>query len=177
MAETHDINQIAAERKALGSVLIAHSCDPDDIKLLHHFKTDIYRPKTGYEVDYPVREVFLPRELGRKEPILRCGKDKDVCSECQDCVEEWLPLEIALAHNIRDTDIEPSPFAQNAKERIEDGRERGEWIYGKILGQPAEMVDVRTVEFDLQADEAEPVLKWLEEIPEEVERADSSVWS
>ncbi|KAK4545733.1 hypothetical protein LTR36_002687 [Oleoguttula mirabilis] len=168
---------LAAQRKAISTVIIYHSCDPPGTRYLRHYKKGKYTPSTGYDADYPTEHVQVPRRYGNREVVLRCARGQG-CLECMltEYESSDLSLSVAKAHGIRGAYIRPSPAAKTVQAKIKDGEERGKWM--SLAPTPAELTSqaLETPEFHPLAATGTfaRVLKWLKDIPAEAELRSSA---
>lgn len=159
---------IAAQRKAAGTVVIYHSCDPPGTKLLHSYKRGKYTPRTGFDADYPTEYVYIPRRHGTREAVLRCAKGIE-CLECSltEYESSDLTLAVAKAHGIRGAYIRPTSTAKSVQDRLRDGEERGRWMSPDATPEELECQVRKTPQFHELAGTKSfsRVLNWLREIP------------
>lgn len=163
------------------SIVIYHSCDAPTAKVLHHFKKGIHkRPRSNQDIQPPppTEKVFLPRRHGILETVLRCP-----IPDCKDCATtayegNELTLTVAKSHGITGVNLRPSRTAKTAAERLQDGLERGKWIFSReaptISSTDVPDRTQRYATFHPQAASFARVLGFLRGVPPEVEISDST---
>ncbi|KAI6911071.1 hypothetical protein KC318_g10145 [Hortaea werneckii] len=162
------------------SIIIYHSCDAPTAKVLHHFKKGIHkRPRSNQDIQLPppTEKVFLPRRHGILETVLRCP-----IPDCKDCATtayegNELTLTVAKSHGITGVNLRPSRTAKTAAERLQDGLERGKWIFSRETMTSSTDAPDRTqryATFHPQAASFARVLGFLRGVPPEVEVSDST---
>ncbi|KAI7535921.1 hypothetical protein KC331_g11760 [Hortaea werneckii] len=167
------------------SITIYHSCDAPAAKILHHFKKGTHkRPRSNQNIQPPpppTEKVFIPRRHGILDPVLRCPLPN--CKDCATTAYEGneLTLTVAKSHGITGVNLRPSRTAKTAAERLQDGLERGKWIFSREAQQPTGLweTDVldrtqRFASFHPQAASFGRVLAFLRGVPLEVEVGDST---
>ncbi|KAI6912446.1 hypothetical protein KC318_g11629 [Hortaea werneckii] len=164
------------------SITIYHSCDAPAAKLLHHFKKGTHkRPRSSSDLQPPppTEKVIIPRRHGILETVLRCPLPN--CKDCATTAYEGneLTLTVAKSHNITGVNLRPSRTAKTAAERLQDGLERGKWIFSREAQPTASSTDVpdrtqRYATFHPQAASFARVLGFLRGVPPEVEISDST---
>ncbi|KAI7460127.1 hypothetical protein KC357_g9052 [Hortaea werneckii] len=166
------------------TITIYHSCDAPATQTLHHFKKGTYkRPRPGQQDIYhpppPSERVNLPRRHGVLELVLRCPLPN--CKDCATTAYEGneLTLTVAKSHGITGVNLRPSRTAKTAAERLQDGLERGKWIFSRetsLLPATQGLSDrtQRFASFHPYAAGFARVLAFLRDIPMEVEIADST---
>ncbi|KAI7208686.1 hypothetical protein KC333_g9044 [Hortaea werneckii] len=165
------------------SITIYHSCDAPTAKVLHHFKKGIHkRPRCNQDIQpppLPTEKVFIPRRHGILEPVLRCPLPN--CKDCATTAYEGneLTLTVAKSHGITGVNLRPSRTAKTAAERLQDGLERGKWIFSREAAMTSSLTDVpdrtqRFATFHPQAATFARVLGFLRGVPLEVEVGDST---
>lgn len=162
------------------SITIYHSCDAPAAKTLHHFKKGTHkRPRSNQDIQPPppTEKVNIPRRHGGLETVLRCP-----VSNCKDCAAtayegNELTLTVAKSHGITGVNLRPSRTAKTATERLQDGLERGKWIFSREAMISSTDVPDRTQRFATfhpQAASFVRVLGFLRGVPSDVEVADST---
>ncbi|KAI6813774.1 hypothetical protein KC340_g18575 [Hortaea werneckii] len=162
------------------SIIIYHSCDAPAAKVLHHFKKGTHkRPRSNQDIQLPppTEKVFLPRRHGILETVLRCPLPN--CKDCATTAYEGneLTLTVAKSHGITGVNLRPSRTAKTAAERLQDGLERGKWIFSREAMTSSTDVPDRTQRFATfhpQAASFARVLGFLRGVPPEVEVGDST---
>lgn len=190
---------MAEVRKAKGAVPIFHSCDPCNTEMLTHYKRGSFMSRTGYEPDYPTKQVLIPRRYGKTERVLRCAKGPAGCTECENTGMDGggcefrpeahadglkskplgfestdLSLQVAKSHNIRGAYIRPSSSARKVAERLKDATKRGRWMHSLTMATPSEDVTKRIPSFDSHAENLHGVTDWLYNTPRTIEAANST---
>ncbi|KAI7163381.1 hypothetical protein KC316_g13037 [Hortaea werneckii] len=163
------------------SITIYHSCDPPAAKILHHFKKGTHkRPRSNQDIQLPppTEKAFIPRRHGILETVLRCP-----IPNCKDCATtayggNELTLTVAKSHGITGVNLRPSRTAKTAAERLQDGLERGKWIFSReaatLSTQASPDRTQRYATFHPQAASFARVLAFLRGVPAEVEVGDST---
>ncbi|GAB1741356.1 hypothetical protein NU219Hw_g6593t1 [Hortaea werneckii] len=168
------------------SVTIYHSCDAPAVKILHHFKKGIHkRPRSSSDLQPPPTErVNIPRRHGGFETVLRCPVPN--CKDCATTAYEGneLTLTVAKSHNITGVNLRPSRTAKTAAERLQDGLERGKWIFSRDQASPMSSTSQaqpppedrtqRYATFHPHAASFARVLAFLRGVPSDVEVGDST---
>ncbi|KAI6797338.1 hypothetical protein KC361_g3977 [Hortaea werneckii] len=165
------------------TITIYHSCDAPATTTLHHFKKGTYkRPRSGQQDIYhppPSEKVNIPRRHGVLDLVLRCPLPN--CKDCATTAYEGneLTLTVAKSHGITGVNLRPSRTAKTAAERLQDGIERGKWIFSRetsLLSATQELSDrtQRFASFHPYAAGFARVLAFLRGVPMEVEIADST---
>ncbi|KAI7240604.1 hypothetical protein KC330_g1088 [Hortaea werneckii] len=165
------------------SITIYHSCDAPIAKILHHFKKGTHkrsRSNQDIQLPPPTEKVFIPRRHGILEPVLRCPLPN--CKDCATTAYEGneLTLTVAKSHGITGVNLRPSRTAKTAAERLQDGLERGKWIFSREA-QPTGLLSTdvpdrtqRFASFHPQAASFARVLAFLRGVPLDVEVGDST---
>ncbi|KAI6858117.1 hypothetical protein KC343_g15782 [Hortaea werneckii] len=164
------------------SITIYHSCDAPATHTLHHFKKGtLKRPRSNqdFHLPLPTEKVNIPRRHGILETVLRCAAP--YCKDCAATEYEGneLTLTVAKSHGITGVNLRPSRTAKTATERLQDGLERGKWIFSReapTFSSNPEISDrtQRFASFHPQAAGFARVLAFLRGVPMEVEISDST---
>ncbi|KAI7484988.1 hypothetical protein KC351_g4166 [Hortaea werneckii] len=165
------------------SITIYHSCDAPATQTLHHFKKGtLKRPRSNQDIHLPLptEKVNIPRRHGTLETVLRCSAP--YCKDCAATEYEGneLTLTVAKSHGITGVNLRPSRTAKTAAERLQDGLERGKWIFSRetsLLSAITQELSDRTqrfASFHPQAASFVRVLAFLRGVPMEVEISDST---
>ncbi|KAI7193281.1 hypothetical protein KC343_g11510 [Hortaea werneckii] len=166
------------------SITIYHSCDAPATPTLHHFKKGtLKRPRSNQDIHLPLptEKVNIPRRHGILETVYRCAAP--YCKDCAATEYEGneLTLTVAKSHGITGVNLRPSRTAKTAAERLQDGLERGRWIFSRETSllsatNPQELSDrtQRFASFHPQAASFARVLAFLRGVPMEVEIGDST---